>query len=109
VSCMRSGGVCAPRFSATHSFSPEPMVTDVPATVVVAVTVHVAKACAWDYPAARVVSSDVDKCKDGTTLGSIDSVAKSAMFLTRQHFFRETRPPHWPKRNETGREIVTCQ
>ena len=51
---------------------------------------NVAKACAWDYPAARVVSSDADKCKDGTALGSIDSIAKSAMFLIRQHFFRET-------------------
>ena len=51
---------------------------------------NVAKACAWDYPAARVVSSDAAKCKDGTALGSIDSIAKSAMFLIRQHFFRET-------------------
>ena len=51
---------------------------------------NVAKACAWDYPAASVVSSDADKCKDGTALGSIDSIAKSAMFLIRQHFFRET-------------------
>jgi hypothetical protein len=52
--------------------------------------VNVEEACAWDYPAARVVSSDADKCKDGTALGSIDSIAKSAMFLIRQHFFRET-------------------
>jgi hypothetical protein len=37
-----------------------------------------------------VVSSDAAKCKDGTALGSIDSIAKSAMFLIRQHFFRET-------------------
>ena len=51
---------------------------------------NVENACAWDYPAARVVSSDADKCKDGTALGSIDSIAKSAMFLIRQHFFRET-------------------
>ena len=51
---------------------------------------NVVEACAWDYPAARVVSSDADKCKDGTALGSIDSIAKSAMFLIRQHFFRET-------------------
>ena len=51
---------------------------------------NVAEACAWDYPAARVVSSDAAKCKDGTALGSIDSIAKSAMFLIRQHFFRET-------------------
>eukprot|EP01046_Picozoa_sp_COSAG06_P092643 COSAG06_NODE_38865_length_418_cov_10.871473_1_plen_97_part_10 len=36
---------------------------------------NVVKACAWDYPAARVVSSDADKCKDGTALGSIDSIA----------------------------------
>ena len=52
--------------------------------------VNVEEACAWDYPAARVVSSDAAKCKDGTALGSIDSIAKSAMFLIRQHFFRET-------------------
>ena len=51
---------------------------------------NVENACAWDYPAARVVSSDAAKCKDGTALGSIDSIAKSAMFLIRQHFFRET-------------------
>ena len=50
---------------------------------------NVQAACAWDFPAARVASSNPGKCKDGTAAGSIDSVCKSAIFLLRQHFFRE--------------------
>ena len=50
---------------------------------------NVQAACAWDFPAARVASSNPGKCKDGTAAGSIDSVCKSAIFLMRQHYFKE--------------------
>eukprot|EP01043_Picozoa_sp_COSAG02_P025898 COSAG02_NODE_1473_length_12429_cov_3.759448_4_plen_477_part_00 len=50
---------------------------------------NVKAACAWDYPAARVASNKPGKSKDGTAAGSIDSVCKSAIFLLRQHYFKE--------------------
>jgi hypothetical protein len=50
---------------------------------------NVQAACTWDFPAARVASNKPGKSKDGTAAGSIDSVCKSAIFLLRQHFFRE--------------------
>ena len=50
---------------------------------------NVQAACEWDYPAARVASNKPGKSKDGKAAGSIDSVCKSAIFLMRQHYFKE--------------------